>query len=68
MSEEYVPNRKRNKAGRKAPCAFEAWDGRKKKEVLRYPNVGCAQECETCGWNPEVKQRRLDRICRRETK
>lgn len=65
MSEEYTPNRKRNKAGMKAPCAFEVWSEPQQKNVTRYPNVSCAKHCDTCGWNPAVAQRRIDRICGR---
>lgn len=50
------------KAGFRAPCRCpdrkRAW----RKEADRYPAVNCEFRCEECGWNPEVKERRLRRM------
>ena len=32
------------------------------KEATEYPAVLCSFECDTCGWNPEVKKQRVDRM------
>ncbi|HJJ80007.1 MAG TPA: hypothetical protein O0X74_04455 [Methanocorpusculum sp.] len=42
-----------------APCAIAVFDKKKKKEVIVFPSVDCGYNCETCGWNPCEKERRL---------
>lgn len=42
-----------------APCAIAVYDKKKKKEVIVFPSVDCEYNCETCGWNPCEKERRL---------
>ena len=59
---DYNPNRKRNKVGIAAPCAFEEWSEPKQKLVTKYPPVGCTQECDSCGWNPEVAKKRIEKL------
>ena len=53
---------KLTKPGLRAPCRFTTWSQAKKKEVDRYPDVNCCFECDACGWNPEVKKERLERM------
>ncbi len=45
----------------KAPCVYTDWSEAKQKETEYYPAVKCKLRCETCGWNPEVRERRLKR-------
>lgn len=42
-----------------APCAIAVFDKKKKKEVTVFPAVDCNYACETCGWNPCERERRL---------
>ena len=42
-----------------APCAIAVFDKKKKKEVTVFPSVDCNYACETCGWNPCERERRL---------
>lgn len=56
---EKARTNKRNIGG---PCAFEYWDEAARCARDRYPDVRCEYNCESCGFNPEVKARRLEKI------
>lgn len=42
-----------------APCAISVFDKKKKKEITVFHAVDCNYACETCGWNPCERERRL---------
>lgn len=42
-----------------APCGTTVYDRRRDKEVKAFPAVDCGYACETCGWNPAERERRL---------
>ena len=48
----------------KLQCRFEIYSEIQKEFVLAKPSVGCDGDCDRCGWNPEVKQKRLERLKR----
>lgn len=58
----YIPKARLSKPGLRAPCMFICWDDRKHKDVEAYPAVSCTYDCDSCGWNPEVKEERLEKI------
>ena len=58
----YVPNARTTKPGLRAPCIFMYYDERRKRTVDAYPAVSCTYQCETCGFNPEVAARRLEKM------
>ena len=58
----YIPKARLSKPGLRAPCMYIAWDERKRKNIEAYPAVGCAYACDFCGWNPEVKKERLEKM------
>ncbi len=47
-----------------APCATVEYSKTKKSYVWTYPAVECELVCETCGWNPEVREERLKKLRR----
>ena len=48
----------------KLPCRFVTYSSIQKEDVLAKPSVGCSEDCERCGWNPEVQKVRLNRLYR----
>ena len=58
----YIPKVRLSKPGLRAPCMYIAWDERKKKDIEAYPAVDCYYACDFCGWNPEVKKERLEKM------
>lgn len=50
------------KAGLRVPCRCAGRNGAGRKSGEHYPAVNCEFRCEECGWNPEVKERRLRRM------
>ena len=50
---------KRNK---KAPCVFPGPDPRTGRIRDYYPAVGCDGHCDFCGWNPDVKKKRVAKM------
>lgn len=42
-----------------APCGTVVYDRKKNRDVTVFPAVDCGYTCETCGWNPAEKERRL---------
>ena len=42
-----------------APCVYYEIDEKKHRMSQMYPSVNCNHICETCGWNPQEKERRL---------
>lgn len=42
-----------------APCGIEEYNPHTKVARTYYPHVDCDCFCETCGWNPAEKERRL---------
>lgn len=50
------------KRARGSPCGFEAFDPNTKKNTIYYPAVACHGECDWCGWNPEVRKKRVDKM------
>lgn len=53
---------RRKKRESKAPCVYSAWNEVLHKDTDFYPTVNCSYDCDHCGWNPEVKLRRLEKI------
>lgn len=45
-----------------APCAFKAPDPRTGRLRDYYPAVACPRDCDHCGWNPEVKEKRVAKM------
>ena len=44
-----------------APCRFRARDQSGIMKVL-YPAVSCDCQCDHCGWNPEIRKKRVDKM------
>lgn len=44
-----------------APCAYMQYDEAKGKDVKTFPAVSCGHDCGKCGWNPAVREKRLER-------
>lgn len=44
------------------PCMQETTDPETGKKIWRMPPVNCSLHCEKCGWNPEVKRRRIQKM------
>ena len=44
------------------PCAMKTTDGITGIIITDYPSVICGFHCETCGWNPEVKKKRVEKM------
>ena len=42
-----------------APCVYHEFNEEKQRIDISYPSVNCNHICETCGWNPVEKARRL---------
>lgn len=60
QEEEVLAQTKKRALG--SPCGYEAFNPTTKKNQIFYPAVSCHGECDRCGWNPEVKQRRVDKM------
>ena len=45
-----------------APCGYERWDDELQKNVTWYPAVLCEMDCSHCGFNPAVKEQRINRL------
>lgn len=52
----------RKKENANAPCSFVQWNEAAQSDELHWPHVLCALDCDHCGWNPAVKERRLERL------
>lgn len=53
---------RKSKSSMSAPCSYEAWDEVRYKNVQVFPAVNCAYHCDTCGWNPEVAKKRVEKM------
>lgn len=53
---------RKSKSSVSAPCSYEAWDEVRRKNVQVFPAVNCAYHCDTCGWNPEVAKKRVEKM------
>ena len=53
---------RKSKAAISAPCVYEAWDNVRRKNVPAYPAVNCEYHCSHCGWNPEIAQKRVEKM------
>ena len=53
---------RKSKSSVSAPCSYEAWDEVRNKNVQVFPAVNCAYHCDTCGWNPEVAKKRVEKM------
>lgn len=53
---------RKSKSSMSAPCSYEAWDGVRRKNVQVFPAVNCVYHCDTCGWNPEVAKKRVEKM------
>ena len=58
----YNKNARPTKPGLRAPCMFYYYDERRDRTVDTYPAVSCKYNCNTCGFNPEVQARRLEKM------
>ena len=63
-SNDYVTEAesRQTKKQMKAPCVYVAWNDMLNKDTDFYPAVNCSYDCAHCGWNPEVKQKRVEKI------
>ena len=43
----------------KAPCVYFEVNMRKGSCDNAYPSVQCIYQCDSCGWNPKEKERRM---------
>ena len=41
------------------PCVYMEWDEILEKYRPRKPAVDCNLDCDHCGWNPEIAQKRI---------
>ena len=53
---------RKSKSSMSAPCAYEAWDEVRRKNVQVFPAVNCGYHCDTCGWNPEIAKKRVEKM------
>ena len=53
---------RKSKSSVSAPCSYEAWDEVRRKNVQVFPAVNCAYHCDTCGWNPEIAKKRVEKM------
>ncbi len=53
---------RKSKSSVSAPCSYEAWDEVRHKNVQVFPAVNCAYHCGTCGWNPEIAKKRVEKM------
>ena len=53
---------RKSKSSMSAPCAYEAWDEVRHKNVEVFPAVICGYHCDTCGWNPEIAKKRVEKM------
>lgn len=53
---------RKSKSSVSAPCAYEAWDEVRRKNVQVFPAVNCAYHCDACGWNPEIAKKRVEKM------
>ena len=53
---------RKSKASVSAPCSYEAWDEVRRKNIQVFPAVNCAYHCGTCGWNPEIAKKRVEKM------
>ena len=60
--EEKASGERRDKRLIQAPCAYRALDPVTKRMRDFYPPVSCLFDCEHCGWNPEVKAKRVAKM------
>lgn len=59
---EAVAQERRPKVLMKAPCQYEEWSDTQNKDIYVYPAVSCSFDCAHCGWNPEVKAKRVEKM------
>lgn len=60
-AKESTPERK-SKSSKKAPCVYEVYDEVFHKKMQGYPAVNCGYHCSSCGWNPEIAQKRVEKM------
>lgn len=60
-AKESTPERK-SKSSKKAPCVYEVYDEVFHKKMQVYPAVNCGYHCSHCGWNPEIAQKRVEKM------
>ena len=41
------------------PCVYMEWNEILEKDRPRKPAVDCNLDCDHCGWNPEIAQKRI---------
>ena len=58
---EFYENRKQKRL-LNPPCAMKSTDGATGLILTDYPSVICGFHCESCGWNPEVKKKRVEKM------
>ena len=61
-AEKQAGEERRDKRRIQAPCAYRALDPVTKRMRDFYPPVSCLFDCEHCGWNPEVKEKRVAKM------
>ena len=60
--EEKAKEERKSKRANKAPCTYSAPDPRTGRMRDYYPAVICSCDCAACGWNPEVKEKRVSKM------
>ena len=45
---------------KQSPCLFLEWNETRQRFEACAPAVDCSFSCESCGWNPSEKARRLE--------
>lgn len=46
------------------PCAFYDWDDAADCDRLTNPTDNCGMQCGSCGFNPSVADRRIEKVRR----
>lgn len=57
-----VADEQKELESRHPPCATSEWNERQNRTVWHKPPVDCVFNCEACGWNPEVANRRIKKL------
>ena len=58
---EFYENRKQKRL-LNPPCSVKSTDPGTGLIFMDFPSVICGFHCDTCGWNPEVKKKRVEKM------
>ena len=59
---------RKSKRERHAPCSYFEYNEVKHRDEECYPAVICNHDCGKCGWNPEVREKRIQALLERWAK